>query len=210
MYDYIEGAKMSAPSSLTFEQQTDAIASMMKSALGAAKYDYLSGPITGGPRFIEWEQRVGSLLGGDEQTYRLLRQRQVIDPNIKDLIAAADVLREKKKLSVIEPGSFESPNQLWSQNEFYRFWESVITDRAERVIFCDGWETSVGCTYEYLCAIRNGQTTLNSSLKNLPQSVATKLIISSSKDFDEISDRMKQHKHKLLAMAEAIKFSAKE
>lgn len=76
---------MTEPSSLTFEQQTEAIASMMRSALGAAKYDYLSGPITGGPRFINWEKSVGISLSHDEQTYRLLRKRQVIDPNIKDL-----------------------------------------------------------------------------------------------------------------------------
>lgn len=193
---------------LTFEQQTEAIASMMRSALGAAKYDYLSGPITGGPRFVAWEKGVGSKLDGDEQTYRLLRKRQVIDPNIRDLIFAAEQLRKANKLNVIEPGSFESPNQLWTQNEFYRFWESVITDRADRVIFRDGWETSVGCTYEYLCAVRNGQKTLDAGLKILPFSKAVSLIAKSSKDFDDISERMKDHRQKLLAMGEAIKFSA--
>ena len=201
---------MTEPSALTFEQQTEAIASMMRSALGAAKYDYLSGPITGGPRFINWEKSVGISLSHDEQTYRLLRKRQVIDPNIKDLIRFAESFRSEKNLNVIEPGSFESPNQLWSQNEFYRFWESVITDRADRVIFCDGWETSVGCTYEYLCAVRNGQKTLDTRLKSLPFAKAVSLIKRSSKDFAEISERMKQHRAKLLAMGQAIEFSAND
>ena len=175
---------MSAP---TFEQQTQAIASMMRSALGAVKYDYLSGPITGGPRFVAWEKEVGSVLVDDEQTYRLLRQRQVINPNINDLIAAAKVFREKGKLNIIEPGSFESPNQLWTQNEFYRFWETVITDRADRVIFLDGWQTSVGCTYEYLCAVRYKQTTLDKDQNEINFEKAVKLIDDSSKEFDEIS-----------------------
>lgn len=198
---------MSAP---TFEQQTQAIASMMRSALGAVKYDYLSGPITGGPRFVAWEKEVGSVLVDDEQTYRLLRQRQVINPNINDLIAAAKVFREKGKLNIIEPGSFESPNQLWTQNEFYRFWETVITDRADRVIFLDGWQTSVGCTYEYLCAVRNKQTTLDKDQNEINFEKAVKLIDDSSKEFDEISQRTKLHREKLMAMGKAIAFSARD
>lgn len=201
---------MSGESAPTFEQQTEAIASMMRAALGAVKYDYLSGPITGGPRFVGWEKEVGVLLDDDEQTYRLLRQRQVVDPNIRDLINAARDYREQKKLNIIEPGSFESPNQLWTQNEFYRFWETVITDRANRVIFLDGWETSVGCTYEYLCAVRNGQETVDRNLKKLSYDKAIQLIDKSSKEFDDISQRARLHRAKLMAMGKAISFSAKD
>ena len=148
---------------------------MLQSALGVAQYEYLSGPITGGPRFIRWQSSVGHAAEADESTYQLLLQRQVIGPNIEDLKTQASAFRNTGK-NIIEPGSFEAPARLWSQQEFYRFWEAVIAEHAKGVIFLNGWESSVGCTYEFFCAVRAAKPTFNQNLNALSPARAVELI----------------------------------
>ena len=193
----------------SYEEQVRAIESMLKSVLGNAKYDYLSGPITGGPRFVDWQKRVGESLSNDKDTYGMLLRRQVIGPNIDDLTTLARDMREKDKF-IIEPGSFESPSRLWSQAEFYRFWEQVITEHAERVLFSAGWHLSVGCVYEYLCAVRGGKNCFDQEEKPLPLKDACEMIEKGASELDEKSPVLTKHKERLLSMMEAIKFADAE
>jgi hypothetical protein len=193
---------------LGFDEQRRAIESMLKSVLGHVQYDYLSGPITGGPRFVRWQTTVGQEIESDEKTYSLLLKRQVIDPNIQDLIGHADRLRADHR-HIIEPGSFESPASSWAQQEFYRFWEGVITERAKNVIFIDGWHLSVGCTYEYLCAVRANKNTIDERGQTLGVPAAIRLIEESGESLRG-SSAMERHKSKLLAMRAAISFAHSE
>lgn len=200
---------MSEVNGPSYEEQVRAIESMLKSVLGNAKYDYLSGPITGGPRFVEWQKTVGELLSNDSDTYSMLLRRQVIGPNIDELKSLAKDMRDNEKF-IIEPGSFESPSRLWSQAEFYRFWEQVITEHAERVLFSEGWHLSVGCVYEYLCAVRGVKTCFDQNDKPLPVDEACDLIEKGVKDLDPKSPVLSKHRGRLEAMMEAIRFAASE
>ncbi len=193
----------------SYEEQVRAIESMLRSVLGNAKYDYLSGPITGGPRFIRWQLEVGEALSGDLETYSMLIRRQVIGPNIDDLIALAKKKREEKR-SIIEPASFESPSRLWSQNEFYRLWEQVITEHAESVLFKDGWHLSVGCVYEYLCAVRGSRSCFDESDAPLSVERACKLISDGIQEITPDKPILAKHRTRLEAMMNAIKFAASE
>jgi hypothetical protein len=200
---------MSGETPLGYDEQRRAIESMLESALGVAQYEYLSGPITGGPRFIRWQNSVGKVAESDDSTYQLLLQRQVIGPNIEELKGHAKAFRDSGK-NIIEPGSFEAPTRLWSQQEFYRFWEAVIAEHAKGVIFLDGWHSSVGCTYEFFCAVRAGKPTFNQRVEELPPARAVELIAGAVDELTGDSARLKKHRSKLLAMKEAIAFAHSE
>lgn len=191
----------------SYEEQVRAIESMLKSVLGNAKYDYLSGPITGGPRFVKWQNDVGEALSNDPETYSMLVRRQVIGPNIDDLISLSEKMRDEDRF-IIEPASFESPSRLWSQNEFYRLWEQVITEHAEKVLFKDGWHLSVGCVYEYLCAVRGNKACFDENDADLPVPKACALVREGAKDLDPKSPVLSKHRARLEAMMKAIEFSA--
>jgi hypothetical protein len=182
---------------------------MLQSVLGSVRYDYLSGPITGGPRFIAWESGVGAALVAEQDTYSLLLRRQVIQPNVVDLQRHAEDLRKTGK-QIIEPGSFEAPGGVWSQLEFYRFWEAVITEHANNVMFADGWHLSVGCTYEFLCAVRAGKNTLWQNEESLDPMAAVKLIQDSVAGIPQTTLRLERHRSRLLAMKDAIAFAYSE
>lgn len=193
----------------SYEAQVQAIESMLKSVLGGARFEYLSGPITGGPRFIRWQQAVGDSLSSDKDTYDLLFKRQVVEPNIAELKLKAGAMREEG-VALIEPGSFESPSQRWSQGEFYRFWEQVITEHAQRVIFSTGWHLSAGCLYEYLCAVRSKKECVDESFGALPAKAACALIRAGVSSLTNNSGRLETLKSRLCALANAIEFEAAE
>lgn len=147
--------------------------STIRAAIGSTKYQYLSGPITGGRRFLDWHETHGRGMDGDAR--RVARQAAVVEPNIDEVRRAAEAERSEGRLT-IEPGSFEAYHKLWQQPEFYSFWEKVIARHASRVRFLEGWEYSAGCTFEYLCAARNGLPRLDAAGSDLPPVYARGLL----------------------------------
>lgn len=141
---------------LTAEQLASVALSTIRAVIGDVKYQYLSGPITGGRRFLDWHRSTGRSLS--DADYRRERATAVVSPNIADVQAAAKAEREAG-CNTIEPGSFEADFKQWGQKEFLDFWERVIEEHAVRVRFMDGWTYSAGCTFEYLCALRCGLKT---------------------------------------------------
>jgi len=143
---------------LTAEQLTAVALSTIRAAIGDVKYQYLSGPITGGRRFLKWHCTTGRDLS--DADYGRERAAAVVRPNIADVQAAAKVERKAER-NTIEPGSFEADFPQWGQKEILDFWEKVIKDHAASVRFMDGWAYSAGCTFEYLCALRCGLEALD-------------------------------------------------
>lgn len=141
---------------LTAEQLAEVALSTIRAVIGDVKYQYLSGPITGGQRLLTWHRETGRDIADPE--YRLAREAAVIRPNIADIQCAAKAERNAGR-DTIEPGSFEADFKEWGQKEFLEFWENVIERHAARVRFMDGWHYSGGCTFEYLCARRFGLDT---------------------------------------------------
>lgn len=141
---------------LSAEQLAEVALSTIRAAIGDVKYQYLSGPITGGKRFLKWHCSTGHNLSDEE--YKSQRDVAVKSPNIIDLKIAA-VAERLAGNNTIEPGSFEADVKNWGQKEFLYFWQKVIEEHAGCVRFMDGWAYSAGCVFEYYCAMRFGLRT---------------------------------------------------
>jgi hypothetical protein len=64
----------------------------------------------------------------------------------------------------------------WSQNEFYDFWDKVIKEIVNEIVFMDGWEYSVGCCCELLSAINYGKKIYTQDLQPLSVTHAINLL----------------------------------
>jgi len=147
--------------------------STIRSVLGGERCQYLSAPITGGPRLLDWHRRIGRGLPDRERSAG--RSLAVTRPNIDDVIRLAEEQRSAGRRT-IEPGSFEADFPQWGQPEFYAFWNVVLERHADRATFADGWNFSAGCTFEYLCAVRHGLPTVDIRGKAIDPDTALGLI----------------------------------
>lgn len=138
----------------TFPQTSDAIRRIWHSAFGSRKVTYLSGPITTGPRFIDWWDETGSRLSEKSADYRQSLREHVIGPNENELKLTAELLRAKSAEPVIEPASLFVSD--WSQQDYLELWEEFIATHASRILLMDGWEYSAGCATEFCRAHLEG------------------------------------------------------
>lgn len=130
--------------------------STIKAVIGDVQYQYLSGPITGGRRLLDWHDAVGRGLPPAE--YKRAKESAVNRENIIAVQAAAQGERAAGR-NTIEPGSFEAEFENWDQDDFLRFWEEVIANHSSHVRFMDGWQFSSGCAVELLCARKHHRPT---------------------------------------------------
>jgi hypothetical protein len=158
---------------LTPDQLALVALSAMRAVCGDDRYQYLSGPITGGPRLLDWHTATGRNLPDDLRSSS--RARAVTKVNIAELIVEGERQRGARRRT-IEPASFEAEVEGWGQPQFYTFWNEVIRCHADRVVFVPGWEYSVGCTFEYLCARRQSLPTFELDGLALAPDRATALI----------------------------------
>lgn len=138
--------------SASTENQRKMLLSMVRAVLGSQRYTYLSGPITTGRRFVEWQRSHGSAIT-DEDQWRRERVTAVIIPSCDALYAEAERLRASGR-HVIDPGSFETGDRLWQQSDYYELWDHVITEHASDIRFVDEWAFSAGCVLEYGHALK--------------------------------------------------------
>jgi hypothetical protein len=158
---------------LTAAQLAVVALSTIRAVIGDVKYQYLSGPINGGRKYLDWHLTTGR--GISEPDYKRAREVAVVFPNIADVKAAAKAEREAER-NTIEPGSFEADFKQWGQKEFLYFWEKVIEEHAACVRFMDGWAYSAGCAFEYLCALRCGLETCDMQGQALGPETALSLL----------------------------------
>ena len=119
---------------------------------------YLSTPITGGKRLLSWD-------GNPESKYA-----QVTLPNIE----GARALSRTISGGCIDPTFLHIDG--FTQNDYRYLWGQVITKHANRLVMADGWEYSVGCVYEYLCAERVYIWALDSNNQWIQNYRASKMI----------------------------------
>jgi hypothetical protein len=158
----------------TPSQERDMLLSILRGTLGTQRFIYLSGPITTGRRFIEWQRRAGGAIPAEDE-WRQRREEAVIKPNCATLFDAAAALRGDGH-QAIEPGSFEVGPRKWQQSDYYQLWDGVITAHASQVRFLEGWQFSAGCAFEFLCALRCGRPTLTFAGDPLSKVAALALI----------------------------------
>ncbi len=135
-------------------QPLDAILKVWRSAFGSRKVAYLSGPITTGPRFIQWWLDAGHGLEAKSDEYADGLRSAVILPNENEIKVTAEILRARGGEAVVEPASLFVSD--WSQKDYLRLWEEFITAHARRILLLDGWEFSAGCATEFCRAHLEG------------------------------------------------------
>lgn len=135
-------------------QPLSAIRQVWLSVFGSRKAAYLSGPITTGPRFIEWWDQAGHKLEPTSKEYRIALFEKVIGPNEDELKLTAELLRARGSVPVVEPASLFI--REWSQQDYLELWQQFIADHASNILLMDGWEFSAGSASEFCHAHLTG------------------------------------------------------
>lgn len=138
-----------------------------RSLLKDNKIVYVSTPITTGETFINWYSSIGKNMDKNSNEYRESKAKNVIVPNVSNAKECVKKMRQTTNNLIIDPTNLESELVQWSQEQFYQFWDRVIKDLVNEIIFLDGWEYSIGCCHEYLSAIKNNIEVYNQYSKLL-------------------------------------------
>lgn len=145
----------------------DVILQSWRSAFGQTKVTYLSGPITTGPRYIEWYISTNCGAKHDSPS----EVDAVIRPNSEEIIATAESLRKYWPTPIVEPASFSIRG--WKQEEYLALWSQFIASHTDTIVFLPSWQSSVGCITEFARAIEHGKRTV--TLDGSPLSIETAL-----------------------------------
>jgi len=134
---------------------TNSYFSTTKKLFAGNEIVYISCPITTGKSFVNWYSSVGKKLDISSSKYSNELKKKVICPNVNNAKKFIKNLREATNKVIIDPTNLEKDTLQWSQNDFYQYWDRIIKDLVDEIIFLDGWEYSIGCCYEYLTAIES-------------------------------------------------------
>lgn len=145
----------------------DSLFSILKNLFSDNEIVYVSTPINTGEVFVNWYCSVGENLVNNSVEFNNERHKSVVEPNITNAKESIRKIREKTNKVVIDPTNFENEILGWNQNEFYQFWDNIIKNLVNSVIFLDGWEFSIGCCVEILSAIENEIDIYSQSMRRL-------------------------------------------
>lgn len=161
---------------------------------------YLSAPITSGKRFSIWYKENGKHLDGNELDYRDGHFREVIEPNRLHAKEIVRKMRRKFDSVLIDPTAVEDlPG--WTQDDYRCFWARVIERYVHTVVFMDGWHYSLGCSYEFLTALKSGAVVLDEELQPLSLDDGIKLL---KVAIDDLNTH-KESSYFLVNVAESLK-----
>ena len=119
-------------------------------AFDSTEVAYMSVPVTTGPLFVDWYQLDGQRLIGTSH-YASSHLEKVIRPNVDRSRKEADLLRARHHGSVLNPGPLIVKH--WTQADYISLFLEFIRRAATKVVVCEGWELSKGCTIEATAAI---------------------------------------------------------
>ena len=148
---------------------------------------YVSCPINTGMRFIDWYSSVGYKLDMNSDVYTREKKLNVTDKNINKAKDTIKNIRRMTKKVVIDPTNIENNVLQWSQNEFYEFWDRVIKELVNEIVFLDGWEYSIGCCCEYLSATKSNINIFTQNMEVLSVNEAIYKIKTSIKHYEKLN-----------------------
>lgn len=155
---------------------------MVRAVCGTRRYDYLSGPITGGVRVRDAYDRTKNEPSARDGTGWF---DQVKARNIEALLVRANAIRADEGVVIIEPGSFEAGGlEGWGQREYLDLWEQVIAEHSQHVRFIEGWQYSSGCVVEFRCAKRHYRPALDEDGNEISQEEAARLVDAAIADLE--------------------------
>lgn len=151
----------------------------LKPLLQGNRIAYASVPITTGKRYLDWRKTT------PDPFDRTARQTYVIQPNIESARAAIRELRERRGCTVIDPTQLEEIKLDWTQEDYYRFWDTIIQTLVTEIVFLDGWEYSTGCAHELVSAVHSGMPTFSQDGEPLPVERAVRMLQRSLQEYHE-------------------------
>lgn len=135
---------------------------------------YMSTPITTGLELIT--ARAAALAAGhplDAATVDVLRRR-VIDANTARAVPLREKVLAEFGYPLIDPTPLTVPD--WKQEDYLKFWSTVIRDSVNAVVFADGWQYSTGCVLEFTVARTHDLARMNADFADITDFTAAELI----------------------------------
>ena len=170
------------------EHEWIALEGILAGVVDGRNADYVSTPLTTGPRFMDWYHAEGSKLKKGSSEYERELQRHVITRNSLRARQFVDQLRADRRV-VIEPTSLSVSH--WTQNDYRHLWGRVIERYARCVWLLDGWQYSSGCAYEFWVAKRVGIETLSEAGRLITREEGVSMIEAAIRDIEAISQSPK-------------------
>jgi hypothetical protein len=115
---------------------------------------YAAVPITSGRRLWDLAKRLNIF---ELQRIAALRprlfERDVFEPNLEDARRLAAELRRRHSETVVDPSRLFVPG--WNQKDYRDIWRAFISKKVSLLVLADGWQYSLGCVEEAVCAVQN-------------------------------------------------------
>ena len=165
------------------EHEWAALEGMLASAVNGREAEYVSMPMTTGPRFMEWYHAEGSKLDQGSDAYKRAHQDRVIAQNRLHARQFVEQLRTQRRI-VVEPTSLNVGH--WTQSDYRHLWGKVIERYAHRVWLLDGWQYSSGCAFEFFVAAREGIETLSESGSYISRRQGVQMIQAAIEEIESI------------------------
>jgi len=157
--------------------EAESIAYLLKSITDGRKTIYIAVPMTTGHNFLHWYANEGAAIDSSTEEYRKKHHEKVILPNCEAAKKRIAAIRcNYSNAIIIDPTSFSISE--WTQEEYHYFWGKIIECCVNKVVLLDGWQYSVGCSYEFLTAVQNGIETLTENGSPLSRGLGVNLILS--------------------------------
>jgi len=156
--------------------EAESIAYLLKSITGGLQTIYIAVPMTTGQNFLQWYTNEGAALDCSTEEYKKQHYEKVIFPNCeaaKKRIAA--IRNAYSNAIIIDPTSFSISE--WTQEEYHYFWGKIVECCVNKVVLLDGWQYSIGCSYEFLTAVQNGIETISENGSPLSRGLGVNLIL---------------------------------
>jgi len=145
---------------------------------------YLSTPITTGRAFVAWRKLADPLIRPGHPRYESLHYDNVTARNIARIPPLLDTLRRRyPDRLVIDPTSLADIDG-WQQEDYHRFWCTLIARYAAITIFAADWQFSTGCINEFAAALASSAQIYSESLTPLTKKDGTALIEAAIDELD--------------------------
>jgi hypothetical protein len=155
------------------KNEIEAIASIFNSVMEGRSAYYVSTPMTTGKGLVE--PQVAAAIDTPIPGSLREHQKNMIHCNHTYVRKLVHELRGSLASPVINPTAITGlPG--WTQSDYRVLSEHVIEHHVHTVIFVDGWQYSLGCSYEFLAAQRTGAKTVTHKLKGISITEGIRLI----------------------------------
>lgn len=158
----------------------------MRCVIGHGEAIYISGPITTGQIFLKWHLLSGSKLLSDPVNYKNSLISNVIAVNEVSILEIAEKVRGMKSNPVIEPASLRIDE--WRQNDYIKFWLSVLEKFVAEIFFVDGWQYSAGCAAEFRFAIDSGYVVHSQNGQEITLAVGRDLVLKAADEIHALAE----------------------